>query len=449
MPPRALFRLFPYAARASRALEQRFTVTGRLLLGVLVSAAILGVDIGQTLAYQLAVLAFALLVTSFFLTLRWRPRLEVRRILPNMVTHGVASHYWLEVSNHGARSESDVLVQDNLEQPSLSLARFKRERDMDGGRDNNWFDRAVGFPRWVAMRRRERGAEIVAVPIPVIAASATVRVRVEISAQRRGWLRFANPCLMRPDPLGLCRARFHVVLPDKLLALPRRHAMPDIHLASRRHYQPGGLSLAHAVGDSQEFAALRAYQPGDPRRHIHWRSFAKTGELIVKQYQDEYFDRHALIVDTHSAAAPARFEAVIEVAASVLSKHRAQDSILDLVIAGADVLELHGGRGRGDQMRALAYLAEAVGAEGDDIAGVAALVRARIGQLASIVLVFGHFDAQRRALLDELRAHGLATLCVLVVAGQDDAEPLPSSTAVQRVRTEQLAADLARIRTES
>ena len=58
MPPRALFRLFPLAARASRALEQRFTLTGRLLMGVLLSAAILGIDIGQTLAYQLAVLAF-------------------------------------------------------------------------------------------------------------------------------------------------------------------------------------------------------------------------------------------------------------------------------------------------------------------------------------------------------------------------------------------------------
>ncbi|MCC6709948.1 MAG: DUF58 domain-containing protein [Gammaproteobacteria bacterium] len=449
MPPRALFRLFPLAARASRALEQRFTLTGRLLMGVLLSAAILGIDIGQTLAYQLAVLAFSLLVASFVLTLRWRPRLDVRRILPNMVTHGVASHYWLEITNRGPRTESDVLVQDTLVQPPLSLARFKTLRDMHSGGDGNWFDRAVGFPRWVAMRRRERGAEIVAVTLPPIPAGATARVRVELSAQRRGWLRFASLCLMRPDPLGLCRARHHVALADKLLALPRRHAMPDIQLASRRHYQPGGLSLAHAVGDSQEFAALRAYQAGDPRRHIHWRSFAKTGELIVKQYQDEYFDRHALIVDTRSAAAPARFEAVIEVAASVLSKHRAQDSILDLVIAGTDVLELHGGRGRGDNLRALAYLAETVGAESDDIAGVAALLRARMGQLASIILVFGHFDAQRRALLDELRAHGLATLCLLVVGGQDDAEPAPSSLAVQRLRTEQLAADLAQIRTGS
>jgi len=445
MPPRTLFRLFPFAARASRALEQRFTASGRLLLGVLLSAAVLGIDIGQTLAYQLAILAFALLLASFVLTLRWRPRLEVRRILPNMASNGHVSHYWLEITNRGPRVESDLLVHDTLAQPSLSLARFKALRDTYGG-DSNWFDRAVGFPRWVALRRRDRGAELVAVPVPSIAIGATVRVRVELTPLRRGWLRFASLCIMRPDPLGLCRARHHVILPDKLLALPRRHALPAIHLASERRYQPGGLSLAHAVGDSQEFAALRDYQPGDPRRHIHWRSFAKTGTLIVKQYQDEYFDRHALVVDTRSVDAPARFEAVIEVAASVLSQHRAQDSILDLVIAGNEVLELNAGRGLGDSMRALAYLAEAVGAEHDDIAGVAALLRARVGQLASIILVFGHFDAQRRALLDELRAHGLTTLCLLVTSEQDSAD-VPAG--VQRLRVEQLAADLARIGTTS
>ena len=69
MPPRFMFRLFPLAARGSRWLDQRFTRGGRLLLGVLVSGAILGIDISQTLAYQLAALAFSLLATSFVLTL--------------------------------------------------------------------------------------------------------------------------------------------------------------------------------------------------------------------------------------------------------------------------------------------------------------------------------------------------------------------------------------------
>ena len=447
MPPRPLYRLFPLAARLSGWLDQRFATSGRLMLGMLVTGAILGIDIGQTLAYQLAVLAFALLATSFVLTLRWRPRLEVRRVLPQMVTAALASHYWLEITNRGASVERDLLIQDYLVQPPLSLQRFKTLRDSEAQTASNWFDRAIGFPRWVALRRRERGAEIVATPVPPIAPGATLRVRIELTALRRGWLRFAHLRLLRPDPLGLCRARTEIALSDKLLALPRRHPLPRIRLLSERRYQPGGLSLAHAVGDSQEFAALRDYQPGDPRRHIHWRSYAKTGNLIVKQYQDEYFDRHALVVDTHLSNAPPRFEALIEVAASVVGGTRPQDSILDLVIAGTDVLELNAGRGLGDSLRALTYLAEASAMPRDDFTALAAVLRARIGRLASVILVFGHYDEQRRALVDELRAHALPTLCLLVVsAHQDDRRDTTARDQHLKVlRMEHLAADLARL----
>ena len=151
------------------------------------------------------------------------------------------------------------------------------------------------------------------------------------------------------------------------------------------------------------------------------------------------------MVDTSGAAGAARFEAAIEVAASVISLRRAQDAILDLVIAGNEVLELNAGRGLGDSLRALAYLAEAVSTESDDINGLAALLHARIARLASIILVFTHLDAQRRALLDELRAHGLPTLCLLVVSTEDadrDGD-MQTSHAVHRLRLEHLAADLA------
>ena len=63
-------------------------------------------------------------------------------------------------------------------------------------------------------------------------------------------------------------------------------------------YQEGGVALAANIGRSEEFVSLREYRHGDPVRHIHWRSWAKTGKPIVKEFEDEFFVRHALVLDT-------------------------------------------------------------------------------------------------------------------------------------------------------
>lgn len=448
LPPRFLYRLFPLAAAASAWIEQRFSGAGRLLLGLFIASAVLGVDISQTLGYQVAALAFALLATSILLSWRWQPALRVRRILPQVVTAAQPSTYWLEITNLGTRIERDLLVHDTLRNPRLGYAEFQASRDRVGRSRTNWFDHAIGFPRWVALRRYGRGADSEMQRVPTIAPAATVRVRIETMVGRRGWLQFETIDVLRPDPLGLFRARHSLRASAALLALPQRHAIPQLQLQSERRYQRGGISLAMAVGDAQEFASLRDYRAGDARRHIHWRSFAKTGKLIVKEYQDEYFDRHALVVDTQLPAADhALFEAVITVAASVAGGQRPRDSILDLIIAGTDMLELSAGRGLGDALHALTYLAEAQATGDTDFTAVTALLRQRIGRLASVILVLGRWDAPRRALVEELARRGLPSAS-LRLNPDAAADVTPLTLGRHRaftIRVAHLAADLARV----
>src|SRR3970282_2553914 len=108
-------------------------------------------------------------------------------------------------------------------------------------------------------------------------------------------------------------------LAARVVALPRRYRLPRLVLPGRRKHQPGGVALATSVGASEEFLALREYRPGDPLQHIHWKSFARTGRPIVKEFQDEFFERHALVLDTFShAGGEAAFEEAVSIAASVL-----------------------------------------------------------------------------------------------------------------------------------
>ena len=130
-------------------------------------------------------------------------------------------------------------------------------------------------------------------------------------------LRFVGVTLARPDPLGLFRALVNQPAPQSALILPKRYPLPPIALPGAMKYQQGGVALASNVGRSEEFVALREYRRGDPWRHIHWRSWAKTGKPIVKEFEDEFFVRHALVLDTFTDQPHEdQFEEAVSVAAS-------------------------------------------------------------------------------------------------------------------------------------
>ena len=96
-------------------------------------------------------------------------------------------------------------------------------------------------------------------------------------------------------------------------------------------------------------SGTREYREGDPIRNIHWRSWARRGEPVVKEYQEEYFCRIA-----HRARhVPARggprrrtsgaFEAAISVVASIADYFSRSEYIVDILAAGPDVYEVSAG----------------------------------------------------------------------------------------------------------
>ena len=77
--------------------------------------------------------------------------------------------------------------------------------------------------------------------------------------------------------------------------------------------------------------------------------------------------------------------------------------------------------------------------EGDALAGLAAAVRARAGELTSCILVLSAWDEARRRLVDELRRAGLQLLVLAVVpAGLD----FDMAAGVRPLRIGQVQADL-------
>ena len=67
------------------------------------------------------------------------------------------------------------------------------------------------------------------------------------------------------------------------------------------------------------FHALREYVPGDDLRHVHWRSSAKAGELLVRQYHETRRGHVTILVDASRSSYPRAddFELAVSVAASI------------------------------------------------------------------------------------------------------------------------------------
>ena len=161
--------------------------------------------------------------------------------------------------------------------------------------------------------------------------------------ERRGRYVIPAPTVRATDPLGLVAGSARALAEEALIVYPRFYAMESFHLPLGRRYQPGGIPLASHTGDSLEFLGTREYQQGDPMRHIHWRSWARVGKPVVMEFQEEYFSRIALILDTFvpkraRAEDVQAFEAAISVVASVADFFSRSDHVVDIFGGGSEYL---------------------------------------------------------------------------------------------------------------
>ena len=206
-----------------------------------------------------------------------------------------------------------------------------------------------------------------------------------------------------------CSARFVTLpLPQTALILPKRYPLPPIALPGTMKYQEGGVALAASVGQSEEFVALRDYRHGDPYRHIHWRSWAKVGKPVVKEFEDEFFVRHALVLDTftdhqHSEV----FEEAVSVAASFACTIQTQESLLDLLFVGPQSYCFTAGRGLAHADQMLEILASVRACRDQPFRSLEHLVLTHVSSVSGCICVLVAWDEERRKFVEKLLRLGV------------------------------------------
>jgi uncharacterized protein (DUF58 family) len=404
-------------------MKKRFTVGGGFVLTVLSVTALFGLDTSRMMIYQGFTFLFALLAVSYAYGLFFRAGFSVERIIPRYGTVGEPLRYQLVVRNESAKTQTGLSLLEDLGETLPTYEEFVEMREPNEEK-RNWFDRHVRFYRWqwIASRKSKGGTR--ERMLPFMKPGKIVEIQSEVIPFHRGRLYLTGVTISRKDPFGLMKASLNVRVGQAVQVLPRRYPIPAIQFPGKKKYQQGGVAMTSSVGESEDFVSLRDYRVGDPLRRIHWKSLAKIGKPIVKEYQEEYFVRHALVLDTFSDSAFSEvFEESVSVAASFASSMKTMESLLDLMFVGGESYCFTAGRALSSMERILEILSSVRLCRDKPFHTLSRSVIERVPMISGCICILLSWDEERRDFIDQLNRYGIP-LIVLVIGDSKLPDPL-------------------------
>jgi uncharacterized protein (DUF58 family) len=126
---------------------------------------------------------------------------------------------------------------------------------------------------------------------------------VTLPSTTRGYLKPGRLLVQSYYPLGIIRCWTWLHLDTQVLIYPR--AQPGALQPNAQSTQEEG---AETRSGGEDFAGLRAYQAGDPIKHIAWKQYAQEKGLFSKEYQQTQTHDHWLDWEQSSAPAEQRLQ---------------------------------------------------------------------------------------------------------------------------------------------
>lgn len=407
-------------------------------------AAVLGTDVKGSAIYMI----FCFSACSLVMGLGWiffrSGKLSAKRTLPDYGSVGQELQYTVEVDNELARPLSAMTFEEWPPDPTPDYETFANTPE-PGEDKRNIVDRTMLFYRWTWLQERERGFNILeASQSPrKITQGKSERVTFNLTPQHRGLLQLAELRVLLPDPFGLFQRCQRVsTSKDHIIILPKRYPLGQLSLAGNAHLQLGGETSSNSIGQTGDFLHLRDYQSGDAMRSVDWKSWARTGTPVVREFEESFFPRYGVLLDT--ASIPGQpFEEAVSVASSFLTSLDTQDCLLDLMFIGEKSYRLTDGQETTQRNKLLEILATAQARKNTDYHRLQTLISQQSDGLTALLLIFPSWSKEKEAFLTELQSRGVqATAFVIVDESSEQAHynrPLPN---VHYLRLQQIAHDL-------
>ena len=246
-----------------RTALRQLTRRGRVVVGLGLGATIASLALSQRDLLRVGILLLALPLLSAWLVARTRYRLSAARGLrPTRVTVDQPATSVVRVQNVSRIPSGLLLVEDAVPWQLGRSQRFVIDRLESGGKRD---------------------------------------VRYEVRATLRGRYQIGPVSIQLIDPFGFCRTTRTFATTDMLTVVPAIVPLPAIPVGG--DWSGLGEARSRAVASAGEDDVIpREYRLGDDLRRVHWKSTAKSGELMVRREEHPWRTRATVLLDTRRSA---------------------------------------------------------------------------------------------------------------------------------------------------
>ncbi|MDQ7037024.1 MAG: DUF58 domain-containing protein [Anaerolineae bacterium] len=134
-------------------------------------------------------------------------------------------------------------------------------------------------------------------PMFIPTLSENVQFDYAFTVHRRGVFHFPPLKMTSRAPFGFSKKKGQIDVPTSVLVYPEVKKMRRFALLDR---QPAAQLSNPRAGIGNEVIGVREYRRGDSQRHIHWRSVARRGQLISKEFAEEIQPGITIVLDRYA-----------------------------------------------------------------------------------------------------------------------------------------------------
>jgi len=312
--------------------QEHITRNGYTLIIFLFISVLLGLDVTKNSSYHIFSILFSILIISIIHSKIFNSKFNIIRSLPKYGTVNQELVYNLKIQNLKNREEISIFYKDKVYGAIPTVEEFITIPEPNEEKRNIW-DRKLLYYRWLWLLKKKELISNTQIELPDFLANETKMIKVSIIPLKRGEIKFNSAIFGRSDIFNMFNAIKYIYSEDTVLVLPKRYTVKTPNLDSDKLNSSEDNDVLSITGQGNEFFALRDYRNGDNIRNIHWKSWAKRGKPVIKEYQKRSFPQKALILDIFAKNIDEDiFETSISIASSFISPLNNTPSSIDEVI---------------------------------------------------------------------------------------------------------------------